>query len=66
MIEAVKNAVRRFAEMGVLKREKIQLRRNSFEIRFSLSGPEYLLEDNLRTLFSNIAQFTVSNIHDFH
>jgi hypothetical protein len=64
MLEAVKNAVKRFAMMGVLQINAVQIRRNVFKNKITVA-PEYLKQGAIKTLYDSIARFTTSNIQDF-
>ena len=64
MLESIRNAVKWLLHTGVLKAERLQIKRNVFQTNFRLA-PEFQQEAALKALFEKIAQFSGSQIQDF-
>lgn len=63
-LESIRNAVKRFTQMGVITRERVQLKRTLFQTNFKLS-PKYQSDEILQKLYQQIARFSISDTKEF-
>lgn len=59
MLESIRNAVKWLLQTGVLKAEKLQVKRNVYQTNFRLA-PGFQQEAAIRALYERIAQFSGS------
>ena len=54
MLESIKNSVKWLIQIGALRVEKLQIKRNVFQTNFRRQ-PDYQTESAMRTLFEKIS-----------
>jgi len=64
MLESIRNSIKWLVQIGALRVEKLQIKRNVFQTNFRLQ-PEYQAEAAIKGLFQKISLFSSSDIKDF-
>jgi hypothetical protein len=64
MLESIRNSIKWLVQIGALRVEKLQIKRNVFQTNFRLQ-PEYQAEAAIKGLFQKISLFSSSEIKDF-